>query len=103
MARAIPSFLASACSMQSRQMAARMATFALLVLVLCGWSPQVGRTVPVADDAGSAAPKIDMSPDRAAGKEIEVARYYLGKRDYTGAINRCKIVVTRYRASEGLD
>lgn len=97
MARAIPHFLMSARSMQSWRTAARMATFALIVLALPGWSLQLERAVPVGDDVGSAETKA--AQEQAAGKEMAVARYYLGRRDYTGAINRCKIVVIHHRTT----
>jgi outer membrane protein assembly factor BamD len=54
--------------------------------------------VEVADAAAAAQAKVDNA-DQLAGREMDVARYFLGRRDYPAAINRFKIVVTRYPAT----
>ncbi len=41
--------------------------------------------------------------DQLAGKEMDVGRYYLDKRDYTGAINRFKTVVTHYQTTRHVE
>ncbi len=41
--------------------------------------------------------KIVACNDQLAGKEMQVGRYYLEQRNYLAAINRFKIVITRYQ------
>lgn len=52
---------------------------------------------PNSEYARDASLKIDLTLDHLAGKEMEVGRYYLTRRDYIGAINRFKTVVQRYQ------
>ena len=52
---------------------------------------------PNSEYARDASLKVDLTLDHIAGKEMEVGRYYLLRGDYIGAINRFKIVVTRYQ------
>ncbi|MEL6436280.1 MAG: outer membrane protein assembly factor BamD [Pseudomonadota bacterium] len=40
--------------------------------------------------------RIRMARDQLAGKEMQVGRYYLERREYAGAIARFRIVVDRY-------
>ena len=40
--------------------------------------------------------KIDLTRDHLAGKEMDIARYYLTTRHYLAAINRFKVVVETY-------
>ena len=51
---------------------------------------------PNTEYARDAGLKVDLTLDHLAGKEMEVGRYYLTRRDYIGAINRFKVVVERY-------
>ena len=37
--------------------------------------------------------KIQVARDQLAGKEMEIGRYYLERREYTAAINRFRDVV----------
>jgi outer membrane protein assembly factor BamD len=60
---------------------------------------EVIRKYPTSEYAVSAKQKIEMARDQLAGKEMEVGRYYLSKKDYTGAINRFKVVVTQYQTT----
>ncbi len=53
--------------------------------------------------AAAAKRKIEIARDQLAGKEMDVARYYMNKHDYTGAINRFKIVVTRYQTTRHVE
>jgi outer membrane protein assembly factor BamD len=64
---------------------------------------EVGRKYPSSEYAVSARRKIDMARDQLAGKEVMVGRYYQERRDYTGAINRFKIVVTRYQTTRHVE
>ncbi|HEY5338507.1 MAG TPA: outer membrane protein assembly factor BamD [Rhizomicrobium sp.] len=52
---------------------------------------------PNTEYARDASLKVDLTLDHMAGKEMEVGRYYLVRKDYIGAINRFKVVVTRYQ------
>src|SRR5450759_2115821 len=45
----------------------------------------------------------DITRDQTAGKEMETGRYYLDKKDYTGAINRFKVVVTKYQTTRHVE
>ena len=64
---------------------------------------EVSRKYPGSEYAAAAKRKIDIARDQLAGKEMDVARYYMNKRDYTGAINRFKIVVTRYQTTRHVE
>jgi outer membrane protein assembly factor BamD len=64
---------------------------------------EVVRKYPNTEYAVSAKRKIEMARDQLAGKEMLVGRYYMERRDYTGAINRFKIVVTRYQTTRHVE
>jgi outer membrane protein assembly factor BamD len=64
---------------------------------------EVVRKYPNTEYATSAKLKIEIARDQLAGKEMEVGRYYMNKRDYTGAINRFKVVVTRYQTTRHVE
>ncbi len=64
---------------------------------------EVVRKYPDSEYAVNAKRKIDMARDQLAGKEMEIGRYYLQKRDYTGAINRFKVVVTQYQTTREVE
>jgi len=49
--------------------------------------------------AEEAKPKFDLAFDHLAGKEMEVGRFYLGRGDYTAAINRFKVVVEDFQTT----
>jgi len=55
---------------------------------------EVMRKYPNSEYATSAKRKIDVARDQLAGKEMTVGRWYQQKKDFTGAINRFKVVVT---------
>ena len=56
---------------------------------------EVIRKYPTSEYATSAKAKLEGARDQLAGKEMDVGRYYMEKRDYTAAINRFKTVVTQ--------
>ena len=58
---------------------------------------------PESEYAVSAKKKIEMARDQLAGKEMEVGRFYLKKRDFLGAINRFKVVVTQYQTTREVE
>src|SRR5216683_5626412 len=64
---------------------------------------EVVRKFPNSEYAASAKRKIDVAKDQLAGKEMTVGRYYQEKRDYTGAINRFKVVVTQYQTTRHVE
>jgi outer membrane protein assembly factor BamD len=58
---------------------------------------EVTRKYPSSEYAVSAKQKIQIARDQLAGKEMLTGRYYLTRKEYTGAINRFKVVVTKYQ------
>ncbi len=64
---------------------------------------EVIRKYPTSEYAVSAKQKIEVARDQLAGKEMEIGRYYLDKKDYTGSINRFKVVVTRYQTTRHVE
>jgi outer membrane protein assembly factor BamD len=63
----------------------------------------VVRKYPNTEYAVSARKKMEVARDQLAGKEMDIGRYYLDKRDYTGAINRFKVVVTKYQTTRHVE
>lgn len=51
---------------------------------------------PESEYAEDARAKVRMARDQLAGKEMQVGRYYLERREYIAAINRFKSVVETY-------
>ncbi|MCF8478601.1 MAG: outer membrane protein assembly factor BamD [Pseudolabrys sp.] len=64
---------------------------------------EVSRKYPTSEYALSAKQKIEIARDQLAGKEMQIGRYYLDKKDYTGAINRFKVVVTQYQTTRHVE
>ncbi len=64
---------------------------------------EVVRKYPNTEYAASAKKKLDMARDQVAGKEMDIGRFYLKKRDYTGALNRFKVVVTQYQTTRHVE
>jgi outer membrane protein assembly factor BamD len=64
---------------------------------------EVVRRYPNTEYAVAARKKIDVARDQLAGKEIQVGLYYMKRRDFTGAINRFKVVVTRYQTTRHVE
>jgi outer membrane protein assembly factor BamD len=64
---------------------------------------EVVRKFPASEYAVSAKQKMAIARDQLAGKEMLVGRYYLQKKDYTGAINRFKVVVTKYQTTRHVE
>jgi outer membrane protein assembly factor BamD len=52
---------------------------------------------PDSEYANDAHQKIIVARDQLAGKEMQIGRYYLERREYLAAINRFKAVVTDYQ------
>ena len=64
---------------------------------------EVIRKYPTSEYATSAKAKLEGARDQLAGKEMDVGRYYMEKRDFTAAINRFKTVVTRYQTTRHVE
>lgn len=64
---------------------------------------EVIRKYPESEYAASAKKKVEVARDQLAGKEMITGRYYLKQRNYTGAINRFKVVVTKYQTTRHVE
>ena len=64
---------------------------------------EVTRKYPDSEYSLSAKNKIEMGRDQLAGKEMLVGRFYQGRKDYPGAINRFKVVVTQYQTTRHVE
>src|SRR5271170_7932777 len=64
---------------------------------------EVVRKYPTSEYAVSAKAKLEAARDQLAGREMTVGRYNLEKRNYTGAINRFKTVVTQYQTTRHVE
>jgi outer membrane protein assembly factor BamD len=64
---------------------------------------EVVRKYPDTEYAVAAKKKIEAARDQLAGKEMEIGRYYMKQRDFTGAINRFKVVVTQYQTTREVE
>src|ERR1700709_1324012 len=64
---------------------------------------EVIRKYPTSEYDNSAKAKLEGARDQLAGKEMDVGRYYMEKRDYTAAINRFKTVVTQYQTTRHVE
>lgn len=60
---------------------------------------QVKDRFPASSYAKDASLKIDLTNDHLAGKEMEVGRYYLDRKQYQAAINRFEKVVEQYQTT----
>ncbi|HVV95121.1 MAG TPA: outer membrane protein assembly factor BamD [Hyphomicrobiales bacterium] len=58
---------------------------------------------PNTDYADAANRRIQVARDQLAGHELAVGRYYLEKRDYIGAINRFRTVITQYQTTREVE
>ena len=64
---------------------------------------EVIRKYPKTEYAVSAKRKIEQARDQLAGQMMLVGRYYMERRDYTGAATRFKTVVTRYQTTRHVE
>jgi outer membrane protein assembly factor BamD len=64
---------------------------------------EVVHKYPDSPYALEAKKKIEMARDQLAGKEMAIGRFYLSKRDFSGAINRFKVVVTQYQTTREVE
>jgi len=61
------------------------------------------RRWPNSEYAETARNRIMVARDQLAGKEMQVGRFYLSRRDYTGAINRFRVVVSQYQKTRHVE
>lgn len=64
---------------------------------------EVTRKYPNTEYALSAKRKIEIGRDQLAAKEMEIGRVNQQKKNFTGAINRFKIVVTQYQTTRHVE
>ncbi|WP_024518102.1 outer membrane protein assembly factor BamD [Bradyrhizobium sp. Tv2a-2] len=64
---------------------------------------EVVRKYPTSEYSVTAKAKLQAARDQLAGKEMDVGRYYMSKRDYAAAINRFKSVVTQYQTTREVE
>ena len=64
---------------------------------------ELARRWPQSEYAETAKRRISVARDQLAGKEMQVGRYYLSRRDYTGAINRFRVVVSQYQQTRHVE
>ena len=64
---------------------------------------EVIRKYPDTEYANAARRKTEMARDQVAGKDMLVGRYYMQRKDYIAAINRFKIVVTKYQTTRHVE
>ena len=58
---------------------------------------------PTSQYAPDSRHKLEVVKDQMGGKEMEVGRYYLAKKQYLAAINRFKIVVAEYQTTRHVE
>jgi len=58
---------------------------------------------PKSEYVADARYKIQVTKDQLAGKEMEVGRFYLQRRNYTAAINRFRDVVSKYQTTRHVE
>jgi len=58
---------------------------------------------PESEYAVQAREKVEIARDQLAGKEMEIGRYYLSKKQYLASINRFKLVVTDYQTTRHIE
>jgi len=64
---------------------------------------EVVRKYPDTEYAASAKQKMQVARDQLAAREMMIGRYYMERREYTGAINRFKTVVTQYQTTRHVE
>ena len=58
---------------------------------------------PKSEYVADARSKIQITRDQLAGKEMEIGRFYLEKRNFTAAINRFREVVGKYQTTRHVE
>jgi outer membrane protein assembly factor BamD len=57
------------------------------------------RKYPDSEYVPDARQRVAVARDQLAGKEMDVGRYYLNQRNYTGAVNRFREVLVKYQTT----
>ena len=58
---------------------------------------------PDSEYVEDAKKKIDVARDQIAGKEMQIGRYYLERREFLAAVNRFKTVVSKYQQTRHVE
>jgi outer membrane protein assembly factor BamD len=64
---------------------------------------EVARKYPSSEYAAQAQRKIEVARDQLAAKEMSIGRANLEKKNFIGAINRFKVVVTQYQTTRHVE
>lgn len=64
---------------------------------------EVVRKYPKSEYADAARQRMEIARDQLAGKEMDIGRYYLKQRNYTGAVNRFRVVITNYQRTRHIE
>lgn len=64
---------------------------------------EVTRRYPDSEYADQASQRIQVARDQIAAKEMDIGRYYLKERNFIGAVNRFKTVVTEYQTTRHVE
>lgn len=64
---------------------------------------EVARKWPKSEYANDAKQRVMVARDQLAGKEMDIGRYYLKQRNYTGAVNRFREVLVRYQTTRHVE
>jgi TolA-binding protein len=83
-------------------MFARVAFVTCLALLLLGPAAKSEQAPRATENAPADGDAVDKAVPMAE-RELKVGRYYMSRRDYLGAINRFKVVVTRLPSSSVVD
>ena len=58
---------------------------------------------PDSEYADDARKKMELARDQIAGKEMQIGRYYLERREYLAAVNRFRTVVEQYQTTRHVE
>lgn len=61
------------------------------------------RKWPNSEYAREAREKMRVAQDQLAGKEMDIGRYYMQRRNFTGAINRYREVIVKYQTTRHVE
>ena len=64
---------------------------------------EIVNNYPTSEYAADAQNKINIAQDQLAGREMQVGRYYLERREYIAAVNRFRVVVTDYQTTRHVE
>jgi outer membrane protein assembly factor BamD len=64
---------------------------------------EVGRKYPQSEYADQALQRVQVARDQLAAKEMDIGRFYLKDRNYIGAVNRFKTVITQYQTTRHVE